>query len=207
MGVRTFATHRRPKKMNLQRLTHSALLFSLLTVSLYAHPFVLVVSPDDLDKSASSSPDDSSSNPNRQDSAAEWDGFGYSDSHSSDSELGHGSWRPILEPGSSAAEPISEADALYFSGLSKMVNAVSSGYASLANEAASELEAAGEVGHPHARSVLGFLHGVGLMRERNKAKAFMYHHFAAEDGNTESKMALAYAYFNQEVRSLQKFWP
>lgn len=187
--------------MSLQ-LTHSVLLiFSLFAVSLYARPFILVLSQDDLNDNSSNFLDDSSSDSNPHDSA-EWDGFSYSGSNKSDSELDRGSWRPILEPDSPAADRSSEADALYFSAVSRMVNAVNSGEVSLMNEAASELEAIAAVGHPHAQSVLGFLHGVGLMRERNKAKAFMYHYFAAEDGNTESKMALAYTYFKQEVWSL-----
>lgn len=73
------------------------------------------------------------------------------------------------------------------------------------DEGVSEIEAAASYGHPHARSVLGFLHGSGQMREKNKAKAFMYHHFAAEGGNMQSKMSLAYTYFKQDVLSHSKF--
>ncbi|KAK2664539.1 hypothetical protein Ddye_003113 [Dipteronia dyeriana] len=35
------------------------------------------------------------------------------------------------------------------------------------------------------------------MRERNEAKALMYHHFAAQGGSFQSKMALAYTYYRQ----------
>jgi SEL1 protein len=80
-----------------------------------------------------------------------------------------------------------------------MFAAVSSGDARVMEEAAAEIEAAGSEGHAHARSVLGFLYGMGMMRETNKAKAFLYHHFAAEGGNAQSKMALAYTYLRQDV--------
>ncbi|KAJ1437785.1 Tetratricopeptide-like helical domain superfamily [Sesbania bispinosa] len=62
-----------------------------------------------------------------------------------------------------------------------------------------EIEAAAESGYPAAQSVLGFLWGMGLLRERSKGKAFLYHHFAAEGGNMQSKMALAYTYTRQDM--------
>lgn len=178
------------------------LIFSLFPVSLNARPFVLLLSQEDL-KDASN-PSDDSSDPAHHDSP-EWDEFGDSDSHKSDEELDPGSWRPIFEPDSSAAGPGSDADGHYYSGVSKMVKAASSGEVSLMDQAAEEIEAAVAVGHPHARSVLGFLHGAGQMRERNKAKAFMYHYFAADGGNMQSKMALAYTYFKQDVKLSQLF--
>ncbi|EXB80316.1 hypothetical protein L484_025172 [Morus notabilis] len=178
-----------------RRLIFSLLIFSLFPISLYARPFVLVISQDDI-KDAVNSPD--SDNPADPDSA-EWDEFGDSDSHKSDEELDPGSWRPIFEPDSSAAEPSSEPDSLYYSGVSKMVRAMSASEEGLMDEGVSEIEAAASYGHPHARSVLGFLHGSGQMREKNKAKAFMYYHFAAEGGNMQSKMSLAYTYFKQDM--------
>ncbi|GMN51279.1 hypothetical protein TIFTF001_020428 [Ficus carica] len=182
-----------------RRVILSLLILSLFLfpISLYARPFVLVISQDDI-KDALNSPE--SDNPTSDPDSAEWDEFGDSDSHKSDEELDPGSWRPIFEPDSSTtAEPTSESDALYYSGVSKMVRAVSSGDEGLMNEGASEIEAAAAPGHPHARSVLGFLRGTGQMREKNKAKAFMYHHFAAEGGNMQSKMSLAYTYFKQDM--------
>ena len=74
-------------------------------------------------------------------------------------------------------------------------------------EAAAEIEtAAKEEGDPHARSVLGFLYGMGMMRERNKAKAFLNHYFAAEGGNAQSMMALAYTFSRQDVCFYFKMW-
>lgn len=67
------------------------------------------------------------------------------------------------------------------------------------DEAASEIEAAASKGYPHAQSVMGFLYNMGITKERSGAKAFMYHHFAADAGNMHSKMALAYTYSRQEM--------
>ncbi|CAI8596324.1 unnamed protein product [Vicia faba] len=40
---------------------------------------------------------------------------------------------------------------------------------------------------------------MGLLRERSKQKAFVYHHFASDGGNMQSKMALAYTYTRQDM--------
>ncbi|XP_020229081.1 ERAD-associated E3 ubiquitin-protein ligase component HRD3A-like [Cajanus cajan] len=69
----------------------------------------------------------------------------------------------------------------------------------LIEDAAAEIAAAADIGHPAAQSVLGFLWGMGLLRERSKGKAFLYHHFASEGGNMQSKMALAYTYTRQDM--------
>lgn len=66
-------------------------------------------------------------------------------------------------------------------------------------EAVSEFEDGAAAGYAHAQSALGFLYGMGQMRDRSKGKAFLYHHFAAEGGNMQSKMALAYTYLRQDV--------
>ncbi|PON79152.1 Eukaryotic elongation factor 2 kinase [Trema orientale] len=173
----------------------SLLAFSLYPTSLYARSVVLVISQEDL----KDAPDDNPADPTHHDSA-EWDEFGDSDSHKSEEELDPGSWRPIFEPDSSSAEPASEPDAQYYSGVSKMVRAASSGEEGLMEEGAAEIESAAASGHPHARSVLGFLYGTGQMREKNKGKAFLYHYFAAtEGGNMQSKMSLAYTYYKQDM--------
>ncbi|KAK3170514.1 hypothetical protein Dsin_033106 [Dipteronia sinensis] len=57
-------------------------------------------------------------------------------------------------------------------------------------------------GDPNARSLLAFLYGMGMTRERNNAKAFLYHHFAPKAENIQSKMALAYSYLRQDTRAL-----
>ncbi|KOM30463.1 hypothetical protein LR48_Vigan01g001700 [Vigna angularis] len=74
-----------------------------------------------------------------------------------------------------------------------------SGNPALIEDGAVEIVAASETGHPAAQFVLGFLWEMGLLRERSKGKAFLYHHFAAEGGNMQSKMALAYKYTRQDM--------
>ena len=73
------------------------------------------------------------------------------------------------------------------------------GNAWVMEEAVVEIKVASNERHVHARSVLGFLFRMGMMRERNKAKAFLFHHFAAASSNMQSKMALAYTYSCQDV--------
>lgn len=79
------------------------------------------------------------------------------------------------------------------------MEALSRGEYGLMEEAASEIDAASTSGDPHAQSVMGFFYNMGMTREKNKAKAFLHHYFAAHDGNMQSKMALAYTYYRQEV--------
>lgn len=188
------------------QFTFSLLIFSLLPLSSLARPFVLVLSQEDF-KDAPSDDASSSSATSDPDSSAEWDEFGDSDAHHSEEDLDPGSWRPIFEPDSSSsssstAQPSSESEALYYSGVGKMMSAVTSGDVRLMEEASGEIEAAAESGYPAAQSVLGFLCGMGLLRERSKSKGFLYHHFAAEGGNMQSKMALAYTYTRQDVIKL-----
>lgn len=80
-----------------------------------------------------------------------------------------------------------------------MMSAVSSGDVPVMEEGVGEIDVAAELGFVAAQSVLGFLHGMGIGKERDKAKGFLYHHFAAHGGNMQSKMALAYAYMRQDV--------
>ncbi|KAG5536079.1 hypothetical protein RHGRI_023759 [Rhododendron griersonianum] len=169
-------------------------LLYLLPLSAIARPFVLVLSQDDLiDAPPSTTEDDSSS---------EWDEFG--DSNTKPEDLDPGSWRPIFEP--TAADPAAasvyeneEEEALFYSGITNMVSSVSSGEPRLVEEAASEIEASASGGYPHAQSALGFLYNSGMTREWNRAKAFMYHYFAAKGGNMQSKMVLAYTYSRQDM--------
>ncbi|KAF5734566.1 hypothetical protein HS088_TW15G00058 [Tripterygium wilfordii] len=177
------------------------LLLCLYPLTLHARPFVLVLSQDDLKDgpTASSDPADADST-----STGDWDEFDDSDSKS-DEDLDPGSWRSILEPdlvsNSGAASGAVEPDvADYYSGVQKMLEAVSEGEVRLMEEATTEIEAAAAAGNPHAQSVLGFMYGMGQMKERNKAKAFLHHHFASEGGNMQSKMALAYTYLRQDMQ-------
>ncbi|KAG2664683.1 hypothetical protein I3843_16G092200 [Carya illinoinensis] len=168
------------------------ILLSLFLLSFTVQPYTIVLTGKEFKQSST-------------DDFPGWDEFGDSDSpHKSEDDLDPGSWQPLFEPASpshaSGSSNTSTAlEALYFSGVSKMVSVASSGDTRLMEEAAAEIENSASGGHAHARSVLGFLHGMGLMKQRNKAKSVMYHHFAAEGGNMQSQMALAYSYARQEM--------
>ncbi|KAJ9162526.1 hypothetical protein P3X46_022291 [Hevea brasiliensis] len=169
------------------------LTLSLLFLSLLVRSLVLVLSQgdlkDDLISDAYSSPD----------SPLEWDEFGYSD-FKPDNELDPGSWCAIFEPDSSVLDTTEDpVMAEYYSAVKKMLWAVSRGEVRMMQEAAVEIEAAAVTGNPHAQSGLGFLYGLGQMRERNEDKAVLYHYFAAEGGNLQSKMVLAYTYSRQDM--------
>ncbi|KAL5099585.1 hypothetical protein RYX36_003912 [Vicia faba] len=173
--------------MPTAKLFISLLCFSLLTLSVTARPYVLVLSQEDFKDEPPSDPD----------SSPEWDEFGDSDSHKSEEDLDPGSWRQIFEPTSTQPQPQPQSDteALYYSAVTKLMT----GDARLIEEGSGEIETAAESGYPAAQSVLGFLWGMGLLRERSKQKAFVYHHFASDGGNMQSKMALAYTYTRQDM--------
>ncbi|KAL1365973.1 hypothetical protein HN51_013901 [Arachis hypogaea] len=165
-------------------------------ITLRARPFVLVLSQEDF----KDAPADDSSAAADPESSADWDDFGDSDPHKSEHELDPDSWRPIFEPDFPLSpNPPSDSEALYYSGISKIMSAATSADVRLSEEGAAEIEAAAESGYPGAQSVLGFLSGMGLLRERSKSKAFLYHHFASDGGNMQSKMALAYIYTRQDM--------
>lgn len=115
-----------------------------------------------------------------------------------DYDFDPGSWRPLFEEDD---EDRSGENSEYYSALLKMIKAASGGDELAMEEASVEIEAAAFGGNPHAQSVLGFLYSMGLMRGRDGAKALLYHHFAADGGNVQSKLVLAYTYFRQEVRN------
>lgn len=176
------------RTLHIQKLVIFSLLFlSIKPLLLQARPFVLVLSQDDIKDAPPSSEDD----------PIDWDDFGESETRP-DESLDPGSWSPIFEP---SIEP-ENVNGTYYATVGKMMSAVSDGDVRLMEEAVSEIEASAADGDPHARSVLGFLHGMGQTKARNKGKAFLYHHFAAEGGSIQSKMALAYTYLRQDVRNL-----
>ncbi|KAJ6677109.1 ERAD-ASSOCIATED E3 UBIQUITIN-PROTEIN LIGASE COMPONENT HRD3A-RELATED [Salix viminalis] len=184
--------------MQKYKLTLSLLIFSLLPLSLLASPFVLVLSQDDLKDIPSTATDAGPA-----ESQPEWDEFGDSDSKP-EHELDPGSWRPIFEPdavNSSTSESNFDPEMeQYYSAVEKMLSAVSDGEVGVMEESVAEIEElASAKGNLHAQSVLGFLYGLGQIKERNKAKAFLYHYFAAEGGNLQSKLAIAYTYYRQHM--------
>ncbi|CAN6852561.1 unnamed protein product, partial [Brassica oleracea] len=123
------------------------------------------------------------------------DNFGQTESKS-DQDLDPGSWRSILELDDLVVNP---ALTLYYSSLKKMVLAVSKGNISLMEEAVTQLNASASAGDPHAQSVMGFVYGMGMTLETNGDKSFLQHHFSAERGNMQSKMALAFRYIQLDM--------
>ncbi|KAH8487401.1 hypothetical protein H0E87_026100 [Populus deltoides] len=186
--------------MQKYNLTLSLLIFSLLPPSLLAGPVVLILSQDDL-KDIPSSATTTDADP--AESLPEWDEFGDSDSKT-EHELEPGSWSPIFEPdavNSSTSESKLDTEMeQYYSAVEKMLSAVSDGEVGVMEESVAEIEELASVkGNSHAQSVLGFLYGLGQIKERNKAKAFLYHNFAAKGGNLQSKLAVAYTYYRQHM--------
>lgn len=160
-------------------------------------PFLLILSQDDL-KEVSSPADE----PDRADSA-EWDDFGDSEPFRSELDLDPGSWRPILEPDDQTLpRPSADGgDSAYLSAVRKIIYASSEGDTRAMDEVASEIEAAA-TDDMNSMSLMGFMYGVGMGKERNKGKAFLYHYFAANCGSLQSKMALAFFYLRQDVSSI-----
>jgi SEL1 protein len=188
--------------MQRHKLTLSLLIFSLLPLSLHARQYFLILSQEDL-KDIPSSPTTTSSDVDPNESPPEWDEFGDSDSKP-EHELDPGSWRPIFEPdattSSTSASKLDPEMEQYYSAVEKMFSAVSDREVKVVEEAVAEIEELATVkGNSHAQSVLGFLYGLGQIKERDKAKAFLYHHFAADGGSLQSKSALAYTYYRQQV--------
>lgn len=189
----TFFFQHPKKKQKMPRLFTKKLIFCLLVfslypLSLYARSFSLVVTQDDINDTPPSPQDDDS---------ADWDNFGDSETEP-EKNVDPGSWSPIFEP---SMDP-DGLNRRYHSTVAKIMSAVRDSDEQMMAEATSEIEEAANEGEPHAQSVLAFLYGMGMMRERNKAKAFMYHHFAAEGGSMQSKMALAYTYLRQDVSGI-----
>ena len=184
----------RPKMISPLRIS----LFFLFISSAIARPYVIFITKENFKDSASSDTGTTSVDP------LEWEQFNDPDSRSED-ELDPGSWRPIFES-SNASETLSgennSFDSIYLSSMSKLFSAVSSAEISVVEEAVNDIEAAADAGNPHAQSVMGFFYGAGIMRPLSRPKSHLYHQFASDSGNMQSKMVLAYTYQRQEVNIL-----
>ncbi|KAJ4848371.1 ERAD-associated E3 ubiquitin-protein ligase component hrd3a [Turnera subulata] len=177
-----------------RKLAFSFLIFSLLAFPLHARHYVIVLSQEDLfDASTSADAEVAAA----ESFPPEWDEFGDPD-FKPDHELDPGSWRPIFEPESDDHRAPPEL-VEYYSAVVRMMSAASNGEFGTMQEAAAEIEEAARNGSPHAQSLLGFLYEMGIINEKNKAKAFLYHYFGAQGGNLQSKMALAYTYMRQHM--------
>lgn len=118
-----------------------------------------------------------------------------------DADLDPGSWRQVLESGveQNSGDP---NQAAYFDGVKKMADAFGKGEPGELQDAIRVLQSAADNGHAHAQSTLAFLYGSGTGLQQSEPKSLLYHHFAAEGGNCQSKMALAYYYYRQQVSHL-----
>jgi SEL1 protein len=176
-----------------------AVVASLLRPAAAVRPFVLVLSGEDFLKDSAAHPSLPSADSTDDDG---WDDFA-DDSPAADPLLSPSSWVPLLDPASpplSGDETDSSADALFVAGARAMLSAASDGDDAAFATAAAQIEAAAEAGHPGAQSALAFLTGAGMTRPASRSLAFLLHKFAADAGDLQSKMALAYSYFRQEVR-------
>ncbi|KAJ1297878.1 hypothetical protein BS78_01G411600 [Paspalum vaginatum] len=171
---------------------------SLFAPAAGVRPFVLVLSGEDFLKDSAAHPSLPSAD---SADADEWDDFA-DDTPAADPLLSPSSWVPLLDPTSpppSGDEPDSPADALFVAGARAMLSAASDGDDVAFSTAAAQIEAAAEAGHPGAQSALAFLSGAGMTRPVSRSRAFLLHKFAADAGDLQSKMALAYTYFRQEM--------
>lgn len=172
-----------------------ALLFIIVTpLPALARPFVLVLSQDD--HSDHSAPP---THPSPTD-AADFDDFPESDSKP-DYVLDPGSWSPLFEPDLNfkSPNPNDNGELIYYNGVKKMLEASSMGEFRVMEEAVAYFESAAALGQPHGQSMMGFLHSMGIGKEKSEGKAFLNHYFASQGGNMQSKMALAYTYYRQDM--------
>jgi SEL1 protein len=141
--------------------------------------------------------------PSADGDADEWYEFADDDSPTTDPLLSPSSWVPFLDPTTSSAsddgKPDSPFDALFVAGARAMISAASSGDDGAFSTACAQIEAAAAGGHPGAQSALAFLSGAGMTRPVSRSRAFLLHKLAADAGDLQSMMALAYFYFRQEV--------
>ncbi|PUZ41839.1 hypothetical protein GQ55_9G535900 [Panicum hallii var. hallii] len=183
-----------------------AIVVSLVRPAAAVRPFVLVLSVDDFLKDSSAHPslpsaDSAGAGADADADADEWDDFA-DDSPAADPLLSPSSWVPLLDPTSSPPsgdEPDSPADSLFVAGARAMLSAASEGDEVAFVTAAAQIEAAATAGHPGAQSALAFLSGAGMTRPASRSRAFLLHKFAADAGDLQSKMAIAYSYFRQEM--------
>ncbi|XP_008781053.1 ERAD-associated E3 ubiquitin-protein ligase component HRD3 [Phoenix dactylifera] len=181
-----------PRRRTVSALSLFLVLLVCLPIASALRPLVLVITSNDLKDSPDSDPPDDS---------PEWDEFGDpGPASASDDDHDPGSWRPALDPSTSSNSSSDDPhEDLYLSGIRAMISAASSGDPAAMDSAASDIEASASAGHPNAQSALAFLFGTGLARPQSRPKSYLYHHFATEAGNMQSKMVLAYSYFRQDL--------
>uniref|UniRef100_M4CW22 Uncharacterized protein n=1 Tax=Brassica campestris TaxID=3711 RepID=M4CW22_BRACM len=73
----------------------------------------------------------------------------------------------------------------------------------LMEEALEEIEAAYSAGDPHSQSLMGFVYGTVMIREKSKSKSFFRHNFAAEGCLFLNATSGSHFYFDDEVIASQ----
>ena len=119
----------------------SLLILSLFPPSLLSRPVLLLLSQDHLKDNLV--PSENPSDPNSD--AADFDNRRDSETPKSDDDLDPGSWRPIFEPNLDSdhvSDSESELEAGYYSGIGKVMSAVSSGDVAVMEEGVGEIDAA-----------------------------------------------------------------
>ncbi|KAH7416365.1 hypothetical protein KP509_14G087900 [Ceratopteris richardii] len=156
----------------------------------------------------------SSSSPPRSDESSIGKNDSQDDDEFADTEdspledLDPGSWKTVTEGYVEDEDRSKEGvqnpfetvgEAAYTAGVRKMLDATSLGDPDNLVESIALLRKAALEGHAHAQSTIAFLYKNGIGVEHSDAKAFLYHSFAADGGNYQSKFALAYNYFRQQM--------
>lgn len=154
--------------------------------------FILLVSDEDGKKSVQDEPDSSED----AEESPDWDEFGDLEEARAE-DLDPGSWRRYLED--QQPEEMGIDESLYQNGVQEMFLAFRGGDPAILEAAVRKFQEAADKGNPHAQSTLAFLYGCGSGVEQSDVKSFLYHSFAAEGGNFQSKLALAYSYFRRQM--------
>ncbi|GJN08416.1 hypothetical protein PR202_ga26329 [Eleusine coracana subsp. coracana] len=183
----------------MARVFHRRLLIDAVAVAVVAS----LLRPAVADSSAAhpSAPSTDSTGTDPVVDTDDWDDFA-DDFPTADLLLSPSSWVPLLDPTSPSASDdglVSTDDTLFVKGARAMLSAASAGNYLAFSMAANQIEAAAEEGHPGALSVLAFFSGAGMTRPASRSRAWLLHKLAADAGDLQSKMALAYSYFRQEM--------
>eukprot|EP00249_Psilotum_nudum_P022952 c28701_g1_i2 orf=217-2274(+) len=163
-----------------------------------ARQFVLVFDKEDGKQGLTESGLSGESGSEDGQESSDWDEFGELED-SEEEDLDPGSWRSVVGDHPGGGNISAADDTSYRSGVQKMLYAVSAGEPEFLEAAIRDLEQAADQGNAHAQSTLAFLYGSGCGVQHSNAKAFLFHHFAAEGGDFQSKMALAYSYLRLQI--------
>ncbi|KAH7315088.1 hypothetical protein KP509_21G033500 [Ceratopteris richardii] len=219
MSIRAARGH---QERSIFYIFFASLLFLALLNPVYAHKkqrrFVLILNDEEVKNLASegvgpevpsslSPPSSDVSSTVQQDVPDESDEFDdLEETHLED--LDPGSWKLIVEGYANDEKTmqvkeenasLGPEDNAYITGIHKLLDAASLGDPDILAESVSYLAKAASEGHAHAQSTLAFLYSNGIGVKYIDSMAFLYHSFASSSGNYQSKLALAYSYFRQQM--------